>query len=69
MYSSEDLERQCKPNTIKLVLNVEVQPVLSKGFTFSTRQRHCLMVCQSRISVSGTMSLITYSTDGTRCVY
>ena len=24
-----------------------------KGFTFSTRSRHCLMVCQYRISVSG----------------
>ena len=51
MYSGEDLEIKCKPNTMKLASFVEVQPLLLKGFTFSTRQRHCLTVCQYRISV------------------
>ena len=66
MYSSEDLEIKCKSNTMKLVSIVEVQPLLSKGFTFSTRQRRCLTECQSKISVLGTKYRITFSRNGTR---
>ena len=35
MYSSEDLEIKCKSNTMKLASFVEMQPLLSKDFTFS----------------------------------
>ena len=43
MYSSEDLEIKCKSNTMKLASFVEMQPLLYKDFSFSTRLRRCLM--------------------------
>ena len=51
MYSSEDLEIKCKSNTMKLASFVEMQPLLSKDFTFSTRLRRCLMANQYRVFV------------------
>lgn len=59
MYSSEDLEIKCKSNTMKLASFVEMQPLLSKDFTFSTRLRRCLMenryraelLCQEQSSI------------------
>ena len=38
MYSGEDLEIKCESKTMKLACLVEMQSLLLKGFTFSTRQ-------------------------------
>ena len=66
MYSSEDLEIKCKSNTMKLASFVEMQPLLSKDFTFSTRLRRCLMENRYRTSVSGTRSHTISFQNGTR---
>ena len=66
MYSNEDLEIKCKPNTMKLASFVEVKPLLFKDFISSIRPRLYPLVSQSNRFASATTFLTTYFPNGTR---